>query len=434
MTKTKAGPVSGERIKSFVERIEKLMEERKAIGGDIRDVFAEAKGVGYDVRTMRKLIQIRAQDAADRAEQETLLDVYMHAVGMEGTNLTIVQPTEEELEERAGRVIAEVDRCMALVTSDKPPKIEAIKDLIGCSTGKAHKLRGLVEKRLGQFSRLSACDRENENPSREAANSSDDAGHRSEPSAPADMGITMSANAGPPLGQSAASLDSQGEQSGTHSGEINEIHRGATQPKGCAKVVRTDASMSESVAASGDAVRDASAMPLDVVAAPHSEGREHAGSAATAPPACVSGTHSGGDAQDESCGESVSAVGATAKVEASDSATAPLRPHDPHSSSQVPTGSHGAVGNEGGCHVARPELLTDRQNDDDIDDAPAGAHETGDSTGGYHVFGRLSAEPEVARAAPPVSLDTRGEARPSLEDAESTWFSTLQRSRQEGRV
>lgn len=218
MTKTKAGPVSGERIKSFVERIEKLMEERKAIGGDIRDVFAEAKGVGYDVRTMRKLIQIRAQDAADRAEQETLLDVYMHAVGMEGTNLTIVQPTEEELEERAGRVIAEVDRCMALVTSDKPPKIEAIKDLIGCSTGKAHKLRGLVEKRLGQFSRLSARDRENENPSREAANSSDDAGHRSEPSAPADTGIPVSANAGPPLGQSAASLDSQGEQSGTHSG------------------------------------------------------------------------------------------------------------------------------------------------------------------------------------------------------------------------
>lgn len=161
MTKTKAGPVSGERIKSFVERVEKLMEERKAIGGDIRDVFAEAKGVGYDVRTMRKLIQIRAQDAADRAEQETLLDVYMHAVGMEGTNLTIVQPTEEELEERAGRIIAEVDRCMALVTAGKPPKIDDIKDLIGCSTGKAHKLRGFVTARLSQSN---SFHRENENP------------------------------------------------------------------------------------------------------------------------------------------------------------------------------------------------------------------------------------------------------------------------------
>ena len=49
--KTKAGPISADRLKSFVERIEKLEEERKAIGGDIRDVYSEAKGVGYDVKT-----------------------------------------------------------------------------------------------------------------------------------------------------------------------------------------------------------------------------------------------------------------------------------------------------------------------------------------------------------------------------------------------
>ncbi len=75
-------PISAGRLKSFVERIEKLEEERKAIGGDIKDVYSEAKGVGYDVKTMRKIIALRAMDAADRAEADTLLDVYKHALGM----------------------------------------------------------------------------------------------------------------------------------------------------------------------------------------------------------------------------------------------------------------------------------------------------------------------------------------------------------------
>lgn len=70
------------RLPQFVTRIEKLEEERKAIGGDIRDVYSEAKGVGYDVKTIRKLVALRRMDAADRAEQETLLDVYKHALGM----------------------------------------------------------------------------------------------------------------------------------------------------------------------------------------------------------------------------------------------------------------------------------------------------------------------------------------------------------------
>jgi uncharacterized protein (UPF0335 family) len=80
--KVKAGPISADRLKSFIERIEKLEEERKAISGDIRDVYTEAKGVGYDVKTMRKIISIRKQDAAERDEQEQLLDVYKHALGM----------------------------------------------------------------------------------------------------------------------------------------------------------------------------------------------------------------------------------------------------------------------------------------------------------------------------------------------------------------
>ncbi len=80
--KTKAGPISADRLKSFIERIEKLDEERRAIGSDIKDVYSEAKGVGYDVKTMRKIISMRRMEPADRAEEETLLDVYKHALGM----------------------------------------------------------------------------------------------------------------------------------------------------------------------------------------------------------------------------------------------------------------------------------------------------------------------------------------------------------------
>ena len=76
------GGVAADRLRSLVERIERLEEERKAIGDDVRDVYSEAKGVGYDVKTMRKIVSIRKMDASDRAEQETLLDTYMHALGM----------------------------------------------------------------------------------------------------------------------------------------------------------------------------------------------------------------------------------------------------------------------------------------------------------------------------------------------------------------
>jgi len=82
MPRVKAGPVNAERLLSFVQRIEKLEEERQAIGGDVREVYGEVKAAGYDVKTMRKVVAERKQDAADRAEQETLLDVYRRALGM----------------------------------------------------------------------------------------------------------------------------------------------------------------------------------------------------------------------------------------------------------------------------------------------------------------------------------------------------------------
>lgn len=154
------GSIGADVLQSYIHRVEKLMEERKAIQGDIRDVFSEAKGKGYDVKTMRKLIVVRALGAAERAEQETLLDTYMHALGME-TYAHVIEPTEEALIEMASRVVEEVDRCMPLARDGRPPKIADIQELIGCSAGKAHKLRGLVVERI---SRSDAVDREMKSP------------------------------------------------------------------------------------------------------------------------------------------------------------------------------------------------------------------------------------------------------------------------------
>ena len=69
-------------LKAFVERVERLEEEKKAIAGDIRDVFAEAKANGYDVKALRTIIGIRKQDADERKEHEAILETYMHALGM----------------------------------------------------------------------------------------------------------------------------------------------------------------------------------------------------------------------------------------------------------------------------------------------------------------------------------------------------------------
>ena len=69
-------------LKAFVERIERLEEEKKAIADDIRDVYAEAKGNGFDVKALRTIVRLRKQDADERREHETILETYMHALGM----------------------------------------------------------------------------------------------------------------------------------------------------------------------------------------------------------------------------------------------------------------------------------------------------------------------------------------------------------------
>ncbi len=77
-----SGGIAAAQLKSIIERIERLEEEKKALADDIRDVYAEAKANGYDTKTLRQVVKIRKQDRAEREEQEALLDVYMHALGM----------------------------------------------------------------------------------------------------------------------------------------------------------------------------------------------------------------------------------------------------------------------------------------------------------------------------------------------------------------
>jgi uncharacterized protein (UPF0335 family) len=71
-----------DQLKAIVERIEHLEEEKKAIADDIRDVYAEAKGNGFDVKALRTVVRLRKQDKNERAEQEAILETYLHALGM----------------------------------------------------------------------------------------------------------------------------------------------------------------------------------------------------------------------------------------------------------------------------------------------------------------------------------------------------------------
>ncbi len=74
------GGIAQEQLKNFIERIERLEEEKKGIAEDIKEVYAQAKAVGFDTKIIRKVIAVRKMDRHEREEQETLLDVYLHAI------------------------------------------------------------------------------------------------------------------------------------------------------------------------------------------------------------------------------------------------------------------------------------------------------------------------------------------------------------------
>lgn len=76
------GGIAADRLRSIIERTERLEEERKALAGDIKDIFSEAKSAGFDVKVIKQIIRLRKQEPAEVEEQETLLDIYRRALGM----------------------------------------------------------------------------------------------------------------------------------------------------------------------------------------------------------------------------------------------------------------------------------------------------------------------------------------------------------------
>jgi uncharacterized protein (UPF0335 family) len=79
--------VAPDQLKAFVERIERLEEDRQAISDDIANIYSEAKGNGFDVKILRQVIRIRKQDRNERLEMEALLELYLSALGMDRTGL-----------------------------------------------------------------------------------------------------------------------------------------------------------------------------------------------------------------------------------------------------------------------------------------------------------------------------------------------------------
>lgn len=75
--------VSGKRLQTFFDRIERLEEEKAALAEDIKDIYAEAKAVGFDVKTMRRVMKLKNMDAQKRQEEDELLELYMAAIGLE---------------------------------------------------------------------------------------------------------------------------------------------------------------------------------------------------------------------------------------------------------------------------------------------------------------------------------------------------------------
>lgn len=76
------GGVAGARLKSFIERVERLEEEKKALSEDIKEILAEAKGAGFDAKTIRKIVSLRKMEPEKRTEEDELLVLYMSAIGM----------------------------------------------------------------------------------------------------------------------------------------------------------------------------------------------------------------------------------------------------------------------------------------------------------------------------------------------------------------
>lgn len=82
ITSESASNVAAGQLRAFIERIERLEEEKSTIADDIKEVFAEAKGTGFDTKAMRTILRLRKKDRAEREEEEAMIDMYLNALGM----------------------------------------------------------------------------------------------------------------------------------------------------------------------------------------------------------------------------------------------------------------------------------------------------------------------------------------------------------------
>lgn len=114
MSKTQPATVAGQQIKSYVDRIERMEDERKAIGGDIKDIYREAKGNGYDVKTLRWLVQERRIHSADRDERDALRDTYMHALNSAVHLVQVEGLSLREAAKRTGTSKSSIHRALAV--------------------------------------------------------------------------------------------------------------------------------------------------------------------------------------------------------------------------------------------------------------------------------------------------------------------------------
>jgi len=295
----KAGPINTDRLKSFIDRVEKLEEERQAITGDIRDVYSEAKGVGYDVKTMRKVIALRKMDAADRDEQEALLDTYMHALGMvdrvearaaAGQSAREIAAAENISKSTAHRVSQKAKAKNASAETGHPAQDGQPSAAIaeGEGAGVIAAPSGLPETKPTRASNAASTlpvARE-----KEADFQAGDAGQLEPPSDPASQEV----NAGPPPERESLShLDGQGTHPGTYSESCGGVE-GHAQP----------------------ATRGTAHAVAESRSAPAAEGPQ-------------AGVESGPqDIDTESCGERAGALGASAVVSTCTLETPPLGPQD----------------------------------------------------------------------------------------------------------
>lgn len=130
MSKVKAATMSGQRVLSYVERVERLEDERKGIGGDIRDVYSEAKSNGYDAKTIRWLVQERKVDVAARDERDALRDAYACSLGMAVSLVQVNGLSLREAAKQTGLSKSSIHRALSVPEASQPasPTGEVIQE------------------------------------------------------------------------------------------------------------------------------------------------------------------------------------------------------------------------------------------------------------------------------------------------------------------